>query len=223
MKQIKITYTNHKNETAERLVLPINIWYGTSEWHPGQQWFMKAKEVGRKVERDFAMVRISNIQYVDGDAPFVDADITPPEQLIHTQLVGSGPLLTAKLYADGGSRGNPGPSASGYVILDMKDTVVKSEGIYMGITTNNQAEYRALLAGLESALVLGIRNLHVYMDSLLVINQVQGIWKIKNADFMPIYDEIHALLKQFDHVALAHVPRALNKLADEQVNICLDA
>ncbi len=132
-------------------------------------------------------------------------------------------MFNAKLYADGGSRGNPGPSASGYVILDMEDHVVKEEGIYIGVTTNNQAEYKALEAGLRSALELGVRDLHVYMDSLLVVNQVQGIWKIKNAEFMPIYHSIHESLKQFDHVSLAHVPRALNTLADAMVNQCLDA
>lgn len=226
MKQIKITYTNHKGEKRERIILPIGIWFGRSEWHPTDQWFLKAKDVERNVRRDFAMVHISDISYVAEDIPFVDNDIgvpVLPAEEPASQDVHLDKITKAKLFADGGSRGNPGPSASGYAILDMEDNVVKKNGIYLGVTTNNQAEYRALLAGLEDALTIGITELHVYMDSLLVINQVRGIWKIKNADFLPIYDEIHSLLKQFDHVTLTHVPRALNKIADGMVNECLDA
>lgn len=221
MKQIKITYTNHKNETTERLILPIGIWYGTTEWHPTEQWFLKAKDLDKGERRDFAMVHIGNIAYPVEEKPFIDDDIAPPEQLIHTEP--SGDLIKAKLYADGGSRGNPGPSALGFAILDMEDNVVKKSGKYLGVTTNNQAEYQALEAGLQEALTMGVRDLHVYMDSLLVINQVQGIWKIKNVDFLPVYKSIHALLQQFEHVSLAHVPRALNKIADAAVNECLDA
>ncbi len=132
-------------------------------------------------------------------------------------------LPEAKLYADGGSRGNPGPSAYGYAILDPEDNVVKKEGSYLGVTTNNQAEYQALKAGLKSALELGVKKLHVYMDSLLVINQVQGIWKIKNQELGPHHRAIKELIKAFDQVTLTHVPRALNTLADSMVNECLDA
>jgi ribonuclease HI/pterin-4a-carbinolamine dehydratase len=132
-------------------------------------------------------------------------------------------LSVAKLYADGGSRGNPGPSALGFAILDMENNVVKKEGVYLGVTTNNQAEYRALKMGLESAMDLGVKELHVYMDSLLVINQVQGIWKIKNAELMPLHQEIRGMLQKFDKVVLTHVPRALNKIADGMVNECLDS
>lgn len=159
------------------------------------------------------MVDIANVQ---------PATAQTPEQLVMPVPSGS-TLAKAKLYADGGSRGNPGPSASGYVILDMEDKVVKEEGIYVGLTTNNQAEYKALEVGLRAALELGVRDLQVYMDSLLVVNQVQGIWKVKNAEFLPIINAIHESLKQFDHVSLTHVPRALNTLADAMVNQCLDA
>jgi ribonuclease HI/pterin-4a-carbinolamine dehydratase len=146
------------------------------------------------------------------------------EKLLELPGEGSDVILTkAKLYGDGGSRGNPGPSALGYAILDMQDNVVKKEGIYLGITTNNQAEYRALLVGLENALQMGVKELHVYMDSLLVINQVQGIWKIKNQELLPLHTAIRKLLPKFDHVALSHVPRALNSLADSMVNEALDA
>jgi ribonuclease HI len=128
----------------------------------------------------------------------------------------------AKLYADGGSRGNPGPSASGYVILTMNDEVVVKKGIYLGVTTNNQAEYQALKLGLEDALGRGIQKLHVYMDSLLVVNQMLGIFKVKNRDLWPIHDAIKQLVTKFKHITFTQVPRELNKLADGQVNEALD-
>lgn len=129
----------------------------------------------------------------------------------------------AKLYTDGGSRGNPGPSAGGYVILDMENNVVKSNGKYLGITTNNQAEYHSLKGGVEMAIQLGIQELDVYMDSLLVINQMKGIFKIRNRDLWPIHDAIKTLLPRFKKVTFTHVPRELNELADAMVNETLDA
>ncbi len=131
-------------------------------------------------------------------------------------------LEEVKLYADGGSRGNPGPSAGGFVILDMADLVVKKSGKYLGITTNNQAEYHALKGGLEAAAAMGARIVHVYMDSLLVVNQMKGVYKIKNPDLAPVHQAIRALLPMFEQVQFTHVPREYNKLADKEVNIVLD-
>jgi ribonuclease HI len=128
-----------------------------------------------------------------------------------------------KLYADGGSRGNPGPSASGYVLLDMNNDIIFKGGVYLGITTNNQAEYQALKFGLEAAQKMGVREVDVYMDSLLVINQLKGIFKVKNRDLWPIYEAIKELATQFKKISYTHVPRELNKLADAEVNSTLDA
>jgi ribonuclease HI len=128
-----------------------------------------------------------------------------------------------KMYADGGSRGNPGPSASGYVLLDMNDSIIFKSGVYLGITTNNQAEYQALKFGLEEAQKLGAREVDVYMDSLLVINQMKGIFKVRNRDLWPIHEAIKEQAKQFKKITYTHVPRELNKLADAEVNTTLDA
>jgi ribonuclease HI len=130
---------------------------------------------------------------------------------------------SVKLFADGGSRGNPGHSASGYALLDMNDNVIKKSGVYLGITTNNQAEYQALKFGLEEAHKLGAREVDVYMDSMLVVNQMKGIFKVKNRDLWPIHEAIKDLCKQFSKVKFTHVPRELNKLADGEVNETLDA
>jgi ribonuclease HI len=127
-----------------------------------------------------------------------------------------------KIYADGGSRGNPGPSASGYVLLTEDGQLIKANGVYVGITTNNQAEYRSIKFALQDALALRSKTVDVYMDSLLVVNQINGKFKIKNEALYPIYRDIKELMEKFEHVSFTHVPRALNKLADEQVNICLD-
>lgn len=128
-----------------------------------------------------------------------------------------------KLYGDGGSRGNPGPSALGFVLMNMDDQVLFEKGVYLGITTNNQAEYQSLKQGMEEALKQGVRELHVYMDSLLVVNQMKGVFKVKNRDLWPVHQAIKELAGQFKKVTYSHVPRELNKLADAQVNICLDA
>lgn len=128
-----------------------------------------------------------------------------------------------KLYADGGSRGNPGPSASGYVLMDSNEDIIFKSGIYLGITTNNQAEYQALRYGLEEAKKLGAFEVDVFMDSLLVINQLKGLYKVKNRDLWPIYEAIKDLAEQFKKVTYTHVPREMNKLADAEVNTTLDA
>lgn len=131
-------------------------------------------------------------------------------------------LHEIKLYGDGGSRGNPGPSASGYVLMDMHDKILLDAGVYLGITTNNQAEYLSLKYGLEEALKRNARIVHVFMDSMLVVRQMKGIYKVKNRDLWPIYQSVKDLLPKFEKVTFTHVPREFNKLADAAVNRTLD-
>lgn len=157
-----------------------------------------------------------------------------PVKIIHFELIEQGRfdksdvektphISELKLYADGGSRGNPGPSASGYVLMDMDNRIIMKAGVYIGVTTNNQAEYQALKLAFEEARKLDVPDVHVYMDSLLVINQMLGVFKVKNRDLWPIHDEAVRLSKQFRHVSFTHVPRELNKLADAEVNEALDS
>lgn len=155
-------------------------------------------------------------------AKAVDAILSPPPANLNVTAPDSlAPHI--KLFGDGGSRGNPGPSASGYVILDPDDNILFQKGVYLGITTNNQAEYQSLRMGLEEAHKLGAQEVAVHMDSLLVINQMKGIFKVKNRDLWPIHESIKELATRFKKVTYTHVPRELNKLADAQVNIALDA
>lgn len=132
-------------------------------------------------------------------------------------------ITEVKLFADGGSRGNPGPSASGFAVLTMTGEIIHKGGIYLGITTNNQAEYRAVKLGLEEAKKLGARVVHVYLDSLLVVNQMKGVFKVRNRDLWPVHQSIKEDIKGFKEVTFSHVPRELNKLADAMVNQTLDS
>jgi len=152
--------------------------------------------------------------YFDFTPASNDEDAAPVHRTSH--------IDTIKVYADGGSRGNPGPSASGYVLMDMEGTVLVDKGVYLGITTNNQAEYQALKFALEEAQKMHVRKVDVYMDSLLVINQMKGIFKVKNRDLWPIHDAIKQLVASFERVSFTQVPRELNKLADTAVNRALD-
>lgn len=146
-----------------------------------------------------------------------------PEKLENTDVNKSTKISEIKLYGDGGSRGNPGPSASGYVLLDMQDNVLETNGEYLNITTNNQAEYHSLRLGLERARQLGVDTVHVYMDSLLVINQMKGIFKVKNPELLAVHNIVKDMLTDFKQVNFTHVPRELNKLADGEVNRILDS
>jgi ribonuclease HI len=104
----------------------------------------------------------------------------------------------------------------------MEDNVLVDKGAYLGVTTNNQAEYTALKFALEECIKMGVLEVEVYMDSLLVINQMKGIFKVKNRDLWPIHDAIKQLSKKFKKISFSHVPREFNKLADAAVNRALD-
>jgi ribonuclease HI/ADP-ribose pyrophosphatase YjhB (NUDIX family) len=126
-------------------------------------------------------------------------------------------------YTDGGSRGNPGPSAAGFVLLDTDGTVIREGGSYLGITTNNVAEYQAVYLALEEAAEIGASVVDFRLDSQLVANQMNGIYKVKNLDLKPIHMRIQELSAQFERVTFTHVRREFNQLADGMVNKILDA
>ena len=126
------------------------------------------------------------------------------------------------IYSDGGSRGNPGPSAAGFVVLDNRQEVIAEGGEYLGITTNNQAEYQGVRLGLEKAMELGYKKVDFKLDSMLVVNQMKGHYKIKNRELWPINERIRMLMTHFDRVTFTHVNRQFNQLADGMVNKTLD-
>jgi ribonuclease HI len=130
--------------------------------------------------------------------------------------------MEATLFADGGSRGNPGPAASGAVLLDANGEVVEEVTAYLGVATNNVAEWTALLLGLEAAARRGIRRLAVRMDSELVVKQLRGEYRVKHAGLQPLFRRATGLLGSFEAVEVRHVPRKQNVLADRLVNRVLD-
>lgn len=126
------------------------------------------------------------------------------------------------LYADGAARGNPGPAAIGFVLYDPDGEPIAEIGGVLGETTNNVAEYRALIAGLELALDRGVRSIEVRLDSLLLVKQVMGEYKVRATHLKPLHREAVKLLARFDEASLSHVRRELNTVADALANEALD-
>lgn len=131
--------------------------------------------------------------------------------------------MSARLFTDGGARGNPGPAAYGFVIEAEDGTVLASRGEAIGVATNNVAEYSALVAGLEQAIDLGLTELEVVSDSELLVKQMRGEYKVKNAGLKPLWAEAQALARQVGRVRYRAVRREHNELADRLVNEALDA
>ena len=131
--------------------------------------------------------------------------------------------MKARLSTDGGARGNPGPAAYGYVLEAEDGTVLDARGDTIGVATNNVAEYRALLAGLESALERQVDELEVVSDSELLVNQMQGKYKVKSSNLRELVDEAQALARRFASIRYTAVRREHNELADRLVNEALDS
>ena len=146
----------------------------------------------------------------------------PRGRAVYSPVSAKGVAVEAILFADGGSRGNPGPAASAAVLLEPEGALVEEVGAYLGIATNNVAEWTALVLGLEAAAKRGIRRLSVRLDSELVVKQIGGEYRVKHPALQPLYHRAKHLLRGFDDVDVRHVPRAENVLADALVNRLLD-
>jgi ribonuclease H / adenosylcobalamin/alpha-ribazole phosphatase len=131
--------------------------------------------------------------------------------------------VKARLSTDGGSRGNPGPAAYGYVLEAEDGTVLAAVGEAIGRATNNVAEYRGLIEGLRKAGELGVDELTVVSDSELMVKQMRGEYRVKNEALRDLYEDAHRLARKLGRVAYTNVRRADNELADRLVNEALDA
>ena len=131
--------------------------------------------------------------------------------------------MKARLSTDGGARGNPGPAAYGYVLESDDGHVLAAHGERIGTATNNVAEYRALVAGLEKALALGVDELEVVSDSELLVKQMRGEYRVKNEALRELRDEAEALARRLRKINYTAVRREHNELADRLVNEALDA
>jgi ribonuclease HI len=126
------------------------------------------------------------------------------------------------VHVDGGARGNPGPAAAAAVVSDVEGEILDEAAELLGDTTNNVAEYRALLLGLERALALGATEVEVVNDSELIARQVEGAYKVKNAGLRPLHAQALAALRPFALWSIRSVPRGENAHADALVNAALD-
>jgi len=133
------------------------------------------------------------------------------------------PPAELMINCDGGSRGNPGPAAFGVSIQNPEGTEIEGIGETIGVATNNVAEYSAVIVGLKRCAELGARSVHVRSDSQLLIEQLKGNYKVKNATLKELHDEAVRAARAFERVSYEHVRREQNVRADELVNIALDA
>jgi len=127
------------------------------------------------------------------------------------------------LYSDGGARGNPGPGAVGIVIKNADGRVIKEIGKFIGRATNNEAEYKGVIFGLEACHEKNATEVTCFIDSLLVVNQLNGDFKVKDKKIKTFWTQVKNLEKKFSKVTYHHIPRTKNFLADKIVNEVLDS
>lgn len=148
---------------------------------------------------------------------------------VHSKLrhIGGGEQVlpasdAATVYTDGGSRGNPGPSGIGYYIVGADGREIKRGGEFLGMSNSRLAEYYGLKEGIEQALELGLKRVNFKSDSLMMVNQLNGVYQVKNMDLMNVYTDVLGLLSKLDSYSFTHVPREQNKEADAEVNRVID-
>lgn len=179
-------------------------------------WQSKSKISHRDVTES-TQILLGLVSSTISGGPETGDEAEPPRPAIKSRQD-----VDAILYMDGGSRGNPGSSAAAYVIESVGGEVIERGGKYLGITTSYQAEYRGLLLALERALELGYKKIECRLDNLMVVNQMKGIYTVKNRELWPINERVIDILTQFDSVHFRHVRREFNVLADQEVNRILD-
>jgi mutator protein MutT len=217
------TYIDHDDRDIQYVIIVylVSLQLGGKKIHLGDQYdhyiWKKMQDVHQESITESSRLVLGLARGVDV-APH-DSD---EQKVSDEQYEASSDTQRLIVYSDGGSRGNPGPSAAGFVVMDASENVLYTGGLYLGITTNNQAEYHGVRLGLEKALELHARTVDFRIDSLLVVNQMNGVYKIKNRELWPINERIKELVGQFDTVSFMHVRREFNQKADSVVNKILD-
>jgi len=133
------------------------------------------------------------------------------------------PISRMLIKCDGGSRGNPGPAAIGAILYDSRNQVVTTISRAVGNTTNNQAEYLAVITALEEAIRLGARQVELRIDSELIVKQFHGEYRVKKAELKPLHQRVKELEQRLEKLSVNHIPREQNREADRLVNMALDA
>ncbi len=144
------------------------------------------------------------------------------EKLLSDRVSPRAAANSVTINVDGASRGNPGPSGIGFCITNSDGQIIERGGEFIGFATSRVAEYYALKKGIDRAIELGYKTARFVSDSLMIINQLNGIFQIKNQDIMPIYQDIQKKLENFEAVSFSHVPRAKNVIADSEANDAID-
>lgn len=126
------------------------------------------------------------------------------------------------LYCDGASRGNPGSGGAGAVLMDDGGEILATVKKYLGSCTNNVAEYMALIYGLDEAIEKSCRHLEIYMDSELLVRQINNVYRVKNANLINLMKDVRKRLAQLEGYTVSHVPRERNKIADRLANEAID-
>lgn len=144
------------------------------------------------------------------------------EKLLSDRISPRAAANSVTINVDGASRGNPGPSGVGYCITNNEGRIIERGGEFIGFATSRVAEYYALKKGVERAIELGYKTARFISDSLMVVNQLNGIFQIKNQDIIPIYNSIQKKLDNFEAVSFTHIPRSKNVIADTEANDAID-
>jgi ribonuclease HI len=140
------------------------------------------------------------------------------EDILSKKVAGS----TLYLYTDGASRGNPGEAGAGVLITDNMGQEIFTKGFYLGHCTNNEAEYKALIIGLAEASGSGCDNIVIFLDSQLIVRQINGEYQVKNKNLIPLYGQVTELLSFFNKYRIEHIPRSENTRADQLANQGID-
>ena len=215
-----VTYVDHDDRSMQYIVIVYNV-----SLAPGRQSIRLSGNYDKYQWRTLSKLHRNDMT----DLTQLLLGIIQQEQLTDASLNQSSKSADKKstnsavtIYADGGSRGNPGPSAAGYVIIDSDQEVIAEGGLYLGIANNSLAEYQGVRIGLEKAIELGVKQVHFRLDSMMVVNQMKGFYKVKNRELWPIHERIRELMQHFSLVTFHHVHREFNQLADGMVNKTLD-
>ncbi len=170
-----------------------------------------------KYVKDFSN---TNIHLTDASASVIGIELSNTESVKHLALDNA---YAVEINVDGASRGNPGSSGIGYCIHDLNGKIIEHGGESIGFATSRVAEYNAMRKGVERAIELGLTSVRFCSDSLMVVNQLNGIFRVKNKDILPIYQDIKSKLKNFESCSFVHIPRTENYLADSEANAAIDS
>lgn len=146
----------------------------------------------------------------------------PLEEEFKLEVNNDEPVEELNVYTDGASRGNPGDAGIGVAVYDDRGNLLKEKSSYLGKTTNNIAEYTALLEGIKIALTLKTKKVKFYLDSELVVKQIKGLYKVKNEGLQLLYNQVIDQIKLFEQFSIEHIPREQNKKADQLANQGID-